>query len=1278
MKSKATVKPLKESELFTLRTLIFFGFISVVNFFYGFFNPTLIEHKALFWLLALAVIYANTKMLVMWYNYWSITVPKPAKNYKKPTVDVLTTYFPGEPYEMVLKTLEAIQKMNYPHTTYLCDEANDPYLIEKCKEMGVIHVTRDNRVNAKAGNINNALKRANGEICLILDPDHIPYEDFLEQVVPYFNDPKVGFVQVVQSYYNIDESLVARGAAEQTFQFYGPMMMCMNAYGTVNAIGANCTFRRSALDSIGGHAPGLSEDMHTAMKLHAAGWESIYVPRVVAKGLSPSTLPAYYKQQLKWSRGTFELLLSEYPKLFKNFSWRQKLHYGFIPMHYLSGLFYLINFLIPIISLFLAVTPWKGNILNFGFIILPVLASSFFIRAYVQEWLIEKKERGFHVVGGILQINTWWVFLLGFVYTLIRKKIPYLPTPKDGSDKTSWKLLVPNIGIGVLSLTAIVYGLQKDFTPFSIFMSGFALINAFFMFLVVYFARESYREVPKAHSITGKAISAGNTLKSFSRLLRNWLLPKTRKYGLVSAIFILFLSLYAQSYTNFYLWDGVKSQVIAKAEFNYMGIFYPSKNDGLSNIDSIKLLEDKINSDFNIISLYVPWGEQTVENAELPLGLIDSIYSKKAVPMITWEPWASTFTKLAVSNVDLANEKKVFQYIAQGYFDSYILNVAIRLKSYNRPVFLRFAHEFDNPQYPWSPSGNNTPEDFKAAWKHVHALFESAHAHNIVWVWNPLKAESMQPYFPGEEYVDWIGVTSLNYGIESPDKTWYSFSQLYNPLHRELKKLPELPVMITEFGSLRANGNQKKWMHEAFTDIKSIYKEVKGIVFFNSSFDKNFIQKNGASANSYLDWKIEEHKALKNISSYKTPPSFIAAPLAKLKENTKTSKSNISALQQIKGVNFKKGQNWYNDYYVLTRTNLVDDFIKIKNLGINTVKYHGPNVYDHNVLNIAKETGVQVTYAFWIPKDTDFIEDSLVLKQIKKDILKTIAKHKNKSQIISWNISNDLLSALDYVYNKPTLIHQQLAYVTWLQKLVLDIKTLDPNRPIVVNININQQSITHVDFLRKHIPEIDAFGLVVHDKEHLKSFLLHTKKHPINYIFNDILAKDIDHELLKKPVGVFIRNWQDQFESDKVSFDGLLNRYGNRNPAYFKVDSLFNQAKNATATLPQIKILKPSITAWSGRKLLYYTVILEDGNWVFPENKYESLEFSWALVKCDAFGNPIAIKNLGASTFMEVSIPKAYENYLLMVTATRKTDKATVSTFTKLNTPLYNYEGQEN
>jgi cellulose synthase (UDP-forming) len=116
-----------------------------------------------------------------------------------------------------------------------------------CESLGVRHVTRTDKRNAKAGNINNALQFATGELCVVLDPDHVPAPGFLDEIVPYFDDPTIGYVQIVQAYHNQSESIVAKGAAQQTYQFYGPMMMGMNSYGTVQAIGANCTFRRRHL-----------------------------------------------------------------------------------------------------------------------------------------------------------------------------------------------------------------------------------------------------------------------------------------------------------------------------------------------------------------------------------------------------------------------------------------------------------------------------------------------------------------------------------------------------------------------------------------------------------------------------------------------------------------------------------------------------------------------------------------------------------------------------------------------------------------------------------------------------------------------------------------------------------------------------------------------------------------------------------------------------------------------------------------------------------------------
>ncbi|MCE3259725.1 MAG: cellulose synthase, partial [Bacteroidetes bacterium] len=518
------VEPPRKSEVYTIRFLIMCGIVMMITFVIWFINPDHIGYSPIFWLLTFALLFKLVKMIHEWYHYWSVSIPVRPESKKEYTVDILTTACPGEPRDMIIRTLQAMVNITYPHTNYLCDEGDDPVLKKVCQELGVVHVTRVEKINAKAGNINNALKQATGEICVVLDPDHVPIPEFLDRTLPYFEDETIGFVQSVQAYGNQSESIIARGAAEQTYHFYGPMMMCMNSYGTVQAIGANCVFRRKALDSIGGHAAGLSEDMHTAMQLHAKGWRSIYVPEILTRGLVPATLSSYYKQQLKWSRGTFELLFRTYPELYKNFTWRQKIHYFTIPLYFLFGLVNLIDIIVPAVALGFAQVPWEVDLSHFALFFVPLCGLSMLIRLYAQRWLLEKHERGFHLAGGILRTATWWIFLIGFIYTIFKIKVPYIPTPKEDEHQNYWKLSIPNLIVSVFCGLVILYGLSLDWSPYSFAMAFYALINVVMLGFIVMMSqqkllntvKEKIRTVPSVNYVV---LSAENLLVKSEELI---------------------------------------------------------------------------------------------------------------------------------------------------------------------------------------------------------------------------------------------------------------------------------------------------------------------------------------------------------------------------------------------------------------------------------------------------------------------------------------------------------------------------------------------------------------------------------------------------------------------------------------------------------------------------------------------------------------------------------------------------------------------------------------
>lgn len=473
--------------------LITLGIESAVYFTQWWFEPQHRKNIFFFLILSFAIIWGVARSIINWFYFVFITIPVPKKYPANVSVDVFTTAMPGEPYEMFLNTLNAIEKIQYPHETYLLDGGNDIRLKRLCEQLGIHHINCMNVKGAKAGKINYALTKTNGEFILVIDPDHIPEPDFFEQVLGHFNDPNVGFVQVVQAYNNQHQSMVAQAAAEQTYGFYGPSMMGMNGLGTAVAIGANCTFRRKALDSINGHAIHLAEDLVTSVRIHAHGWKSIYVPYRMSFGLVPEDLQSFFKQQLKWCVGMFQAFSGEIVPRIKSLSFTQNLHYLFAGTFYLEGIATAVTCILPILFLFFGIWAVEMQLNEFLLHIIPYTFFSFVIGWYMQRWFRHPTEKGFLWRGMFLKIGTWPIYVLGFIYFVTRTKVPYLPTPKNKEKGIFTSLVIPHILIILLSICAIIFNLTTSgrIDDGELLMIFFAVCNIILMIPTVYMAHEN-------------------------------------------------------------------------------------------------------------------------------------------------------------------------------------------------------------------------------------------------------------------------------------------------------------------------------------------------------------------------------------------------------------------------------------------------------------------------------------------------------------------------------------------------------------------------------------------------------------------------------------------------------------------------------------------------------------------------------------------------------------------------------------------------------------------
>jgi cellulose synthase (UDP-forming) len=486
---------IRVAERLIIGVLVFAGFQSVLYFALWWLSP---EHRknlliyipltfATFWFLAESCIY--------WTYFSLISVPKRPPRERDFSVDVFTTAAPGEPYEMFAQSLPALVRIRYPHRTYLLDGSGDPRLRSLAEELGIDRIDCTDIGGAKAGKVNHALSQTSGEIVLVIDPDHVTEPGFLDEVVDHFSDPAIGFVQVVQAYHNQPASFVARASAEQTYGFYGPIMMGMNRLGGPLAIGANCTFRRTALESIGGHAVHLVEDFVTSIRLHAAGWKSVYVPRILARGLVPEDIRSYFNQQLKWSTGMFQVLFRMMPRLFFRIPGWERFRYLIASTYYLIGLAIAINLLLPIVFLFTGIWAVEMPIRGYVLRLIPFVLLFLLIHSISQRWMRDRRERGFQLRGMLLKLGTWPVYVLALFYAIAGVAVPYLPTAKNRQAGNFLHLVTPHLAIIGFSIGGIVWALNSPLRNFdgTRLMIVFAVVNCFLMLPTVLAAISDWR-----------------------------------------------------------------------------------------------------------------------------------------------------------------------------------------------------------------------------------------------------------------------------------------------------------------------------------------------------------------------------------------------------------------------------------------------------------------------------------------------------------------------------------------------------------------------------------------------------------------------------------------------------------------------------------------------------------------------------------------------------------------------------------------------------------------
>jgi cellulose synthase (UDP-forming) len=417
----------------------------------------------------LLVLHAAAIRIFGWMLLPSMRRPLPVPARPGYRVGVATTFVAGsEPLEMLEETLEALVELRLPHDTWVLDEADDDRVRALCTRLGASHFTRKHlpryqqesgsfRARTKHGNYNAWLEEVGYErydIILGFDPDHVPEPDYLEGVLGYFEDAGIGYVQAAQVYYNQSASFIARGAAEESYEFYSIGQMASYAGGYPMVIGSHQCHRVAALREVGGFPAHDAEDLLLTLRYRATGWRGVYVPKVLARGLTPVDWSAYLAQQTRWARAILDIKLRQFPRLARSLPAKERL-LGFLHgFQFLQVLWVPVAILLLVYLLVSGATPdfvsYEGGVL-LGGLYLALLVGRFYSQRF---YLDPSRERGVHWRAALLRLAKWPTFLVAVGSVVRGRPVPYALTPKVRGSALSLAIVGPHLAIAVIVSSA--------------------------------------------------------------------------------------------------------------------------------------------------------------------------------------------------------------------------------------------------------------------------------------------------------------------------------------------------------------------------------------------------------------------------------------------------------------------------------------------------------------------------------------------------------------------------------------------------------------------------------------------------------------------------------------------------------------------------------------------------------------------------------------------------------------------------------------------------------
>ncbi|MEM7532294.1 MAG: DUF4832 domain-containing protein [Chloroflexota bacterium] len=305
----------------------------------------------------------------------------------------------------------------------------------------------------------------------------------------------------------------------------------------------------------------------------------------------------------------------------------------------------------------------------------------------------------------------------------------------------------------------------------------------------------------------------------------------------------------------------------------YTAIYYGADGWNVPNLQAQESWTGKKNS---VVTLFTPLAN------DFPLEAIENLWFNGNTPLLTLEPFGYSAAQLAAGDAD-------------AQLTAWAIEFKLWLDSCGgRSAFLRFGHEMNGDWYSWG----NDAANYVAAWQHIHTLFADLgiDSSQVQWVWAvnnvDVNTDPAENFYPGDSYVDWLGVDGYNWGESQNWSSWRDFPAVFDPMLTRLHAIsPNKPILVAEIGTTGVSATtivdgveqgagdpakKNEWIAYTYLVGTKAYRQVKMAAYFNVDKgsrlaiggESDWAVFNNGDADNPLNIPADEFEADKRIQAF--------------------------------------------------------------------------------------------------------------------------------------------------------------------------------------------------------------------------------------------------------------------------------------------------------------------------------------------------------------------------------------------------------------------------